>query len=542
LRGGDGGAAAPVSLQQLAVLPFANATGDASLDYIAEGLSSALVGQLAAVPGMSVAGRSETRKYRGGNASAREVARELGVGSVLEATLRRDSAGLALDTAITDGATGRVFWSRAFAGPQEDLAGISAQLAAAATEALSVPLSADDRDRLARDPTGSAVAFDFYLRGRSALSDLDDPQSHRIAAGLFERAADLDPRFAPAHAGVAYALTLAWEEERDPELLTRAEGAARRALEIDRELPESRLAVASLALLRGRPREAIDLLEPLSTGGREVDRIHRILAEAWEAEGDAERGESHLLASVSARPAYWVPWNTLGEFRSRQGNLAGARTAFERAATLAPANITTPAENLATLLFFEGKNEAALAAYEAIGKPMSGASSASNLGALYFFNGRFSDAEREFRRAVRLAPREAIWRRNLADALMRVGRGGEAHAEYEEAVRLADAQLAVTPADANLRVQRTLYLARAGRCPEALAAADELARELSPNPTVLHGLARPAALCANPAEAMARLRQAVDLGFPPAAFADEDELAALRGTAEFEALIAADRD
>jgi Flp pilus assembly protein TadD len=293
---------------------------------------------------------------------------------------------------------------------------------------------------------------------------------------------------------------------------------------------------------RARPREAIDLLEPLSTGGREVDRIHRILAEAWEAEGDAERGESHLLASVSARPAYWVPWNTLGEFRSRQGNLAGARTAFERAATLAPANITTPAENLATLLFFEGKNEAALAAYEAIGKPMSGASSASNLGALYFFNGRFSDAEREFRRAVRLAPREAIWRRNLADALMRVGRGGEAHAEYEEAVRLADAQLAVTPADANLRVQRTLYLARAGRCPEALAAADELARELSPNPTVLHGLARPAALCANPAEAMARLRQAVDLGFPPAAFADEDELAALRGTAEFEALIAADRD
>lgn len=536
LRGGD--AAPPVSLQQLAVLPFANATGDVNLDYIAEGLSSALVGQLAAVPGLSVAGQSETRRYRDGSASARDVARELGVGSVLEATLRRDSAGLALDTAITDGATGRVLWSRAFAGSQADLAAISAQLAAAATEALSVPLNAADRDRLARDPTGSAVAFDFYLRGRSALSDLDDPQSHRIAAGLFERAAELDPKFALAHAGAAYALTLAWDVERDPELLTRAESAARRALEIDGELAESRLAVASLALLRGRPREAIDLLEPLSTGGREVDRIHRILAEAWEAEGDAERGESHLLASVSARPAYWLPWNTLGEFRSRQGNLAGARTAFERAASLAPVNITTPAENLATLFYFEGKHEEALTAYEAIGKPMSGASSASNLGTLYFFNGRLDDAEREFRRAVRLAPREAIWRRNLADALMRLDRIDEARAEYEHAVRLAEAQLAVTPLDANLRVQRTLYLARAGRCPEALAAADELARELPPSPALLHGLARPAALCADPAQSMTRLRQAVALGFPATALADEDELAALRGLPEFAALVA----
>jgi tetratricopeptide (TPR) repeat protein len=541
LRGAPGADAEPVALQQLAVLPFANATGDAGLDYIAEGLSSALVGQLAAVPGLSVAGQSETRRYRDGNASARDVARDLGVGSVLEATLRRDSAGLALDTAITDGATGRVFWSRAFAGPQEGLAEISAQLAAAATEALSVPLSPDDRDRLARDPTGSAVAFDFYLRGRSALNDLDDPQSHRIAAGLFERAADLDPQFALAHAGAAYALTLAWDQEREPELLVRAERAARAALEIDGDLAESRLAVASLALLRGRPREAIEMLEPLATGGREVDRIHRILSEAWEAEGDAERGESHLLASVSARPAYWLPWNTLGEFRTRQGNLAGARTAFERAATLAPANITTPAENLAALLFFEGKHEEALAAYEAIGKPMSGASSASNLGALYFFNGRFADAEREFRRAVRLAPREAIWRRNLADALMRLGRPDEARAEYEQAVRLADAQLAVTPLDADLRVQRTLYLARAGRCAEALAAADELARELSPSPMVLRGLARPAALCSDPSQAMARLRQAVELGFPAAALADEDELAALRGRPEFEALVAAGR-
>jgi len=537
LRAGEDGGA-PVSLQQLAVLPFANATGDEALDYVAEGLSSALVGQLAAVPGLSVAGQSETRRYRDGVASARDVARDLGVGAVLEATLRRDGAGLALDAALTDGATGRVFWSRALATPQEELAGLSAQLAAAATEALSVPLNAEDRDRLARDPTGSAVAFDFYLRGRGAMEDFDDPQSFRIAAGLFQRAAELDPQFALAFAGQARALALAWEQERDPELLDRAERAAQRALALDRELPETRLAVARLHVMRGRPREAIALLEPLSTSGRAVDILHRELALAWEAAGDAAKSEEHLLATVAARPASWQHWNVLGDFRLRAGNYAGARSAFERAKSLAPPGNTIPDENLAALLLYEGETERALAAYEAIGDS-SNATSASNLGTLYYFNGRLNDAERAFRRAVRMAPREARFRRNLADTLLRLGREAEARDEFEQALALTDEQLRAAAGDQDLRIQRTLYLARVGRCDEATAEANRLERELPTSPQLLRQLARPPALCGAPEAAMERLRRAVGLGLIPASLADEDELAALRGRRDFRQLVGA---
>jgi len=527
-----------VSLQQIAVLPFVNSTGDTSLDYLADGLSSALVGRLAAAPGISVAAQSETRRYRGGVAGAREVAKELGVGTVMEATLRPDSAGLGLDAALTDGSTGRVFWSRSFTAPRDAPQKLAADVAPAAVAALSVPLSPADRERLARDPTGSAVAFDFYLRGKSADEDYDDPQAHRIAAGLFERATELDPQFTLAFAACADALVQAWQEERDPKLLDRAEGFARRALELDGDLAEARLASARVELLRGRPQDAIRLLEPLAKGDRVVEEIHRQLAEAWEAAGNLGKAEEHLLAMVSARPNWWASWNLLGDFRIRAGDYAGARSALEHARELEPEGQHIPDENLASLLLFEGRTEEALAAYEAIPGSPSSATTASNLGTLYFFNERFADAERQFRLAVRLAPRDARWRRNLADTLLRLHRDTEARQEYSQALRLVDQQLAVTPTDVDLRRQRTLYLARAGRCDDAVASADQLERELPATADLLHDLARAPALCGHPAEALARLERAVALGFTASRLADEDELAPLRELPEFRALVA----
>ncbi|MCM2270785.1 MAG: hypothetical protein NDJ75_11835, partial [Thermoanaerobaculia bacterium] len=115
----------------------------------------------------------------------------------------------------------------------------------------------------------------------------------------------------------------------------------------------------------------------------------------------------------------------------------------------------------------------------------------------------------------------------------------EALVEYENALRLTDEQLAVTPGDHGLRVQRALYLARVGRCDEATAEADRLERELSPTAHLLHHLARPAALCHDPDDALRRLRLAVDSGLTASNLADEDELASLRGLPAFRALVGA---
>jgi Flp pilus assembly protein TadD len=178
-----------------------------------------------------------------------------------------------------------------------------------------------------------------------------------------------------------------------------------------------------------------------------------------------------------------------------------------------------------------------LSAYEAVPGGVRNGDAASNLGTLYYFNARFVDAERAFRRAIQLAPREPLLHRNLADTLLRLERTDEARTSYETALRLTDEILATNPGEPSLRLQRTLYLARCARCAETIRAVEEAESELPPSADLWHASARALALCGRTTEALERIERAVALGYPTAPLADEEELASLRGLPGFVRLI-----
>jgi Flp pilus assembly protein TadD len=306
-------------------------------------------------------------------------------------------------------------------------------------------------------------------------------------------------------------------------------------------LAAGRIAAARVARARGRLREASTALEAVLADSREdLDEAHAELAETLEQAGDRAGAERHFLAAVAARPGSWLLWNYLGGFRLRAGNLPGARAAFDQARRLAPAGRTLPAENLATLLFLEGRIGDALVAYEKIPGGVADPDSASNMGTLYFFNGRLAEAARSFRKAIQISPRQPIYHRNLADTLLRLGREDEARAEYQAALALVEELLKTNPSDPELGLERVLYQARAGRCDAAVAESLRLSARLPESAAVRHALARPFALCGKIDEALAQLRRAVALGFAPELLREEDELAALRGDAQFQRLTAAE--
>jgi Flp pilus assembly protein TadD/tRNA A-37 threonylcarbamoyl transferase component Bud32 len=385
-----------------------------------------------------------------------------------------------------------------------------------------------------RRPNAEALAA--FERGERA-AELGDPQAARIAAELFERAAGLDPSFEVAWARASESWVDAYERDQQPLLLERADAAAARAEEIDAQSDAALLARARLLRVRGHEREALDRLGQLAPDSPLAWKAHAERARALEQSGDPEGAEQELLAAIAAREGYWGNWNDLGDFRIRTGNYAGARAAFDRAAELAPAEETQPRENLASLLFLEGNYDGALAAYEKIPLPAISPESASNLGTLYFFNGRMNEAENAFRRATRMAAREPLYHRNLADALVRLGRGEEAKAEYVEALRLVNEQLVLRPKSENLMLQRALYLARSGSCDEAVRFAGELDSQLADGARTQRALAQPLALCGAFSAAIAQLQRAVALGFARELLRDEDELAALRGLPEFDQLV-----
>ncbi len=382
----------------------------------------------------------------------------------------------------------------------------------------------------------NAESLTAFERAEKA-AELGDPQAARIAAELYESAAGLDPRFGLAWARASEEWADAFQRDQMPQLLERAEAAATRAEQIDPGADSTRLARARILRIRGREREALDLLSELPASSPLAWKIRAERAAAYEQAGDTERAEQELLAAIAARDGFWECWNSLGSFRISSGNYAGARAALERAAELAPAGQEQPRENLASLLFLEGHYDDALAAYEKIPLPAISPESASNLGTLYFFNGRMDEAEIAFRRATRMASREPLYHRNLADALIRLGRADEAKAEYAEALRLVEEQLVLRTNNESLMLQRALYLARSGRCDEAVRFAGELDAQLADGARTQRALAQPLALCGASVEAIAQLQRSVALGFAREMLRDEDELVSLRGLPEFDRLV-----
>jgi len=161
---GKVGPKTPAQLRTLAVMPFANLTGDAELDQLAEGVSAGLMNRLRENEGLQVMGRSEAWSIR--DRSPGELAKELGIGSVVDGEILKEGSRLETTVSLTDTATGMVLWSHTYSAPGGEIYGLQRIMAGDLATFLSIPLSAVDRRRLARNPQGADHAFDYYVTGR----------------------------------------------------------------------------------------------------------------------------------------------------------------------------------------------------------------------------------------------------------------------------------------------------------------------------------------------------------------------------------------
>jgi tetratricopeptide (TPR) repeat protein/predicted Ser/Thr protein kinase len=526
-------------LQTLAVLPFRNNSGDATLDHFADGLAAALVGRLAEIPGLAVADRNDTAAALRSGAGARALGRTLRVGSLVDGDLQAAGDHLTAQVHLTDTATGFMLWSRSFEESRGDPGRLQSAIAAELVRALSIPLTAADRSRLAATGGRSAQAFDLLVRAARAADDVNDPDGLGQAISLVDQALVLEREFGPGHGLRAEYMVRRFDKERDPALLDAAEKEARSALASSSGNALARFALARVLRLRGDADGAIAELDAMARTGVLPDRVAIELASCHEQKGDLEGAQKSLLDAVGMRPDSWVVWNQLGSLRLRMGDTAKARIAFERAIATAPPGVTVPLENLASMLAYDGDIAGALAAYEKIPGPITNDETANNIGTLYFFSDRLPEAEKSFQLASKLAPRDPRYRRNLGDLYLKLGRPAEAVAAYKEALALVDLALATTPRDNDLRLQRALYLARAGECRAAIEYTGGIERELPATAENLHALARPYALCGAREPALAHLRNAIALGYVAERLRDEDELANLANDPEFRRLTAA---
>ena len=195
----------PAGADAVAVLPFVNSGGDAQDEYFSDGMTDELTSALSQVRGLRVASRTSAYAYKGRrDVDVRQIGRQLGVGAVLEGTIRRDGDRIRLSARLTGTHDGLTVWSEQYERKVADVFKLQDELSSAIVATLAPRLTGK---LPARRQTADLEAYDLYLRGRYLWHTRGD-SALRAAAGLFSQAIERDPGFADAHAGLADALAL----------------------------------------------------------------------------------------------------------------------------------------------------------------------------------------------------------------------------------------------------------------------------------------------------------------------------------------------
>jgi tetratricopeptide (TPR) repeat protein len=527
----------PQDLKTLAILPFANLTGDSEYDHIGDVFASGLADRLSTLYGIQFVSRSEVARLVREEVGATEIGRRLSAGSVIEGEILREGPQLRVVVSLTDSAKNLVLWSEPYTSSPSGLPALEDRVATDLESFLSIPLSARERRQLEERPELTR-AYAHYVRGKRFLAPgLEDPRGVESAADNFRQAIRLHPEMAIAHAALSEALWQLYHRDLDPETLEQAEEQARLALEEEPDLPAAHVALARVQRSSGQVEASIESLEVAERNHPNPDQVYREIADSYDRVGEVEAAEAHYRRATALDDRDWLNWNRLGALLAKVGNYGEAREAFQAAARFAPEGIYRPLENLGTLyLYYEADFDAAIEAYEKIPKPIPYALLATNMATAYFFKGDMETAAHYFSLAVDLDPKEAELHRNYGDVLLRLGDRGAAEAEYREAVALMDEELAVNPSNTELLRRRAMYSAKAGDCEGALAEASEVKAILPQTAFGAHEFAYIYALCGERDLALAAVREAIDLGINPALLAQEDEFTSLHDDPEFQAL------
>jgi TolB-like protein len=265
----------------IAVLPFANISGDKDQEYFSDGLTEELLNSLSQINELQVAARTSAFSFKGTNTDIGTIARKLNVGAVLEGSVRRSANTIRITAELINAVTGFHWWSKTYDRDLGDVLKLQTEIATAVASALKVTLLGDVAAKIELGGTRNPAAFDAYLRASKAVQSRSDVATDvPPAIATYMEAIQLDPNFALALASRSLALTIYAGEAATGaairENYEKAENDARRAVAIAPDLAEAHLALALVfelgSLDFARASEEYERAAALAPGNAEVLR------------------------------------------------------------------------------------------------------------------------------------------------------------------------------------------------------------------------------------------------------------------------------
>ena len=240
------GSTSRTNIKSVAVLPFANASGDPNAEYLSDGITEGIIDRLSGLPNLKVISRTSAFHYKKRDINPQKVGRELGVEALVTGRVVQHGDDLAVSAELVDAHEDKQLWGEQYSRKMADTASVQQDIATAISGNLRVRLTSEEKTRLAKSSASDPEAYELYLKGRYHANQ-------STAAGLkksieyFEQAIDKDPAYALAYAGLAdsyAALGGDWLYLSPADSFPKAKAAAMKALELDDTLAEAHAALA----------------------------------------------------------------------------------------------------------------------------------------------------------------------------------------------------------------------------------------------------------------------------------------------------------
>jgi TolB-like protein/Flp pilus assembly protein TadD len=314
----------------IAILPFTDLSPDQDNEYFCDGVTEEILNMLNRLPGLSVASRTSSFRFKGLSVDIAEIARKLKVRTVLEGSVRKSSDELRITAQLIDAATGYQLWSARYDRKMEDIFSIQEQIANNISDVLEVRQMPCECHY-----TGSVDAYDYYLKAWTYFHRVG-PKNMAMARRLFARAIEVDPTFAKAWAGLAdsYGYDYLYYNPTTENLIEAA-SASQKALQLAPELAETHTSRALAHLVCGDYEEAESEFEAAIRINPDLFEAKYLYARACFHQGKLMQAAELFEQASKLRPDDYQSLILLSRLHKGLGNHAESLDAAQRAVNVA---------------------------------------------------------------------------------------------------------------------------------------------------------------------------------------------------------------
>ncbi|HSE39155.1 MAG TPA: protein kinase, partial [Acidobacteriota bacterium] len=387
--------ASPAIEKSIAVLPFNNLTDQKEEDYFSDGITEDIITQLSKVRDLKVISRTSSMRFKKSTKSLKEIADELNVAAVLEGSVRRQGDRLRIVAQLIDADTDNHIWAETYDREMKDIFAIQSDVAQKIAAALEAELSPEERKKIEQTPTNDVTAYDFYLKGRQYYLRYQK-ESNETAIQLYQKAIQIDPKFALAYVGLCDAYSMRPGYGVPGNSLDLAIEFCNKAISIDPDLALAYGTIYKPYMFKGLAEKAnqalnkayeLDPNDPLVVGRVGTDHLNKgRLVEAYR----------FTKRNIELDPSNAFGYFTMGILYFDIGDLNQAEAFLKKSIELQP-DLAFASGALARVYVIDGKTEEALKVANTFNSIRPGGG-ATILGIVYELSGNYHSAVEYFKK------------------------------------------------------------------------------------------------------------------------------------------------